>query len=66
MWGSYLVARRDLVHDLDGEIRADVNSWTPQTAPGWALPYLSNPALVAELARRRASTSATATELRRG
>ena len=42
-----------LVEQLDAQVQA----WTPRTAPAWALPYLDNPDLLVDLARWRAARS---------
>ena len=63
-WSGYLAARDQLVRGLADEIRADVQSWTQQSAPGWAAPYLPDRELMQSLALWRASTGVVATDLR--
>jgi len=53
---GHLTARRRIVADLAGQIRAHTATWTPATAPWWARPLIgTNPHLVADLAVWRAS-----------
>lgn len=55
-WGAYLVRRHELVSQLAEEIRAQVRTWTPATAPIWAKPILSDdPVLAGEIAVFRAA-----------
>ena len=63
-WAPYLVARRELVEHLAIQLRHDVSTWTPNTAPAWALPYLGDIKLVGELAVWRATQSVPDTDVR--
>lgn len=55
-WGPYLANRDALITELANDIRAQVASWTPSTAPAWSKPILSaNPQLAAEIAVFRAA-----------
>jgi len=63
-WGPYLAARGELVEDLATQIRRNVSTWTPDTAPAWALPYLGDIELVGELAVWRATQSVPEPDLR--
>jgi len=63
-WIRYLQARAGLVGDLAGQIRARAAGWDARTAPAWALPYLLDPGLVADLAVWRAAESVPDTDLR--
>lgn len=64
VWGDYLAARSDLVSELAGQIRRDVDTWTAHTAPAWAGPYLADRPLTEDLALWRASTGVVATDVR--
>ena len=63
-WDAYLPAREALVTDLARQIRDRAFDWTPQDAPAWAVPYLSNRDLVADLAVWRAAHSVPDADLR--
>ncbi len=63
-WGTYLQARNDLVDDLAGQIREQAAAFTTTTAPAWALPYLTDPRVLADLALWRASHSVPEDDLR--
>jgi len=63
-WNTYLDARAELVSDLAGRIRAQAAGWDARTAPTWALPYLPDPGLVADLAVWRAAESVPETDPR--
>jgi DNA primase catalytic core len=63
-WQPYLDARAQLVADAAATVTADVATWTPATAPAWALPYLSDPQLVADLGLWRAARSVPGEDLR--
>ncbi len=63
-WAPYLAARGELVEDLATQIRRNVSTWTPDTAPAWALPYLGDVELVGELAVWRATQSVPEPDLR--
>ncbi|HEX8081454.1 MAG TPA: MobF family relaxase [Jatrophihabitans sp.] len=55
-WGSYLHDRGGLVTAAAGDVAARARTWTPTSAPGWALPIIDrNPALAADLAVWRAA-----------
>ena len=56
-WAEYLHARADLVADLTGQIRTQVAGWDASTAPAWAVPYLPDRNLIADLAVWRAAES---------
>ncbi|GGM15830.1 MobF family relaxase [Nakamurella endophytica] len=56
-WGDYLHARRQLVDDLAGQIRQQVRVWTVDAAPAWAMPYLPDRDVTADLAVWRAAHS---------
>ncbi|MFI9410118.1 MobF family relaxase [Nocardia gamkensis] len=56
MDSTQLTARARIVTDLAAQIRADVQAWTPGTAPHWARPLVgADPALLGELAVWRAT-----------
>ncbi len=63
-WAPYPAARGELVEDLATQIRRNVSTWTPDTAPAWALPYLGDIELVGELAVWRATQSVPEPDLR--
>ena len=63
-WAPYLAARSELVEDLATQIRRNVSTWTPDTAPRWALPYLGDIELVGELGVWRATQSVPESDLR--
>lgn len=53
---TQLVARARIVADLAYQIRTDVQSWTPASAPHWARPLIgSDPHLISDLAVWRSS-----------
>ncbi|MFG3621289.1 MobF family relaxase [Nocardia sp. NPDC047654] len=53
---TQLTARATIVGDLAAQIRADVQAWTPSTAPHWARPLVgADPDLLGDLAVWRAS-----------
>ncbi|MEV5835566.1 MobF family relaxase [Nocardia sp. NPDC052112] len=53
---TQLTARARIVADLATQIRDDVQTWTPASAPHWARPLIgSNPSLLEDLAVWRAS-----------
>ncbi|MFF7941567.1 MobF family relaxase [Nocardia gamkensis] len=53
---TQLTARARIVTELAAQIRADVQAWTPSTAPHWARPLIgADPDLLGELAVWRAS-----------
>lgn len=55
--GGYLTTRAHLVTELADDIRTQAQSWTPSTAPAWALPLIHAAAhgLAAEIAVFRAA-----------
>ena len=63
-YAKYLPAREQLVTDYATGIRSAVAGWTVETSPAWAVPYLSNPALTADLAVWRASRNVPESDLR--
>ena len=64
VWDRYLQARSDLVTSLAQEVADTARGWEPDTAPAWAIPYLADQDLVAELAVWRAAESIPETDLR--
>ena len=65
-WGSYLADRSARVDVLARALRADVATWTPSTAPTWAVPLLTraNPGLLEDLAVWRAVNDVPADDRR--
>lgn len=63
-WDTYVAARAQLVVDLAGQVATTARGWERDTAPVWAVPYLSDPDLVADLAVWRAAESVPDTDLR--
>lgn len=63
-WDAYLTAWSNRVADHAGAVRDDARSWTIDTAPAWAVPYLYDRQLVVDLAVWRASQSVPAEEIR--
>lgn len=49
VWGEYLVGRAAQIATLATAVAAAAEAWTPATAPPWARPLLTDPALVADL-----------------
>ncbi len=63
--GPYLADRDTLVSELADEIRQQVATWTPATAPAWAKPVLAaDPLLAAEIAVFRAAHRVEAEDTR--
>ncbi len=63
-WGNYLSARERLVVDLADQVDAAAGSWTVQTAPAWATPYLASGDLTQQLAIWRAAQGVLDADLR--
>ena len=63
-WRTYLDARADLITELAGQIRGQAAGWDAGTAPAWAVPYLGDRDLVADLAVWRAAESVPEMDLR--
>ena len=63
-WRTYLDARAELITDLAGQIRTQAAGWDASTAPAWAVPYLGDRDLVADLAVWRGAESVPETDLR--
>ena len=63
-WGPYLTGREDLVDELAGHVLDQARAFTTATAPAWALPYLTDPALLVDLALWRSSHSIPEDDLR--
>ena len=63
-WTTYLAARASRVRYLTEAVREDVSNWTTDTAPTWAQPYLTDLALVEDLAIWRAAQSTAQADLR--
>ncbi|MGW5106118.1 MobF family relaxase [Nocardia sp. NPDC004123] len=61
---EHLRARARLVTALADQIRADIQSWTPSTAPAWARPLLGGRRLLADLAIWRAGNHTPDTDIR--
>ncbi len=63
-WGRYFDRRHELIERHGSAVRADATSWTPETAPAWAVPTLSDPSLTRDLAIWRAARDVPDTDLR--
>ena len=63
-WDAYLPARSALVAELAQQVRDQVFGWTVDDAPAWAIPYLPDMNLVADLAVWRAANGVPDTDLR--
>lgn len=63
VWGPYLTARAQLVTDQSAAVKATARGWQPGTVPGWARPFLDDPALVARLAVWRAAAGVVEADL---
>jgi DNA primase catalytic core len=63
-WGNYLSARERLVYDLADQVHAAAGSWTVQSAPAWATPYLASGGLTQQLAIWRAAQGVLDADLR--
>jgi len=63
-WGRYFDRRHELIERHGSAVRADATSWTPETAPAWAVPRLSDPSLTRDLAVWRAARDVPDTDLR--
>ena len=63
-WGRYFDRRDELIQRQGTAVRAAATSWTPQTAPAWAVPTLSDPNLTRDLATWRAARDIPDTDLR--
>jgi len=63
-WGRYFDRRHELIERHGSAVRADATSWTPETAPAWAVPTLSDPSLTRDLAIWRAARDVLDTDLR--
>ncbi len=54
-WSRYFDRRNDLIQRNSNAVRAAATSWTPETAPNWAVSTLSDPSLTRDLATWRAA-----------
>ena len=63
-WDAYLTAWSNRVGDHADPVRLDARGWTVDTAPVWAVPYLTDRQLVVDLAVWRASQSVRADDIR--
>lgn len=63
-WGRYFDRRGDLIQRHGTAVRADVTSWTAETAPAWAVPMLSDLSLIRDLAIWRAGRDVPDTDVR--
>jgi len=63
-WSTYLPARAGLVAELAQQVRDRAFGWTLDDAPAWAVPYLPDLNLVADLAVWRAAHAVPETDLR--
>ena len=63
-WTALLTGWADRINSLTATLREQATGWTPGTAPRWAVPYLNDRHLVADLAVWRASESIDPTDLR--
>lgn len=63
VWGPYLKARQQLVHDQAAAVRERAAGWDAASAPGWVLPFLDDPGLVGELAVWRAAIGVSGSDL---
>jgi len=63
-WSTYLPARAGLVAELAQQVRDRAFGWTLDDAPAWAVPYLPDLNLVADLAVWRAAHAVSETDLR--
>lgn len=64
VWGPYMLARSARCAELADQVRAATRTWTPETSPAWARPYLADHGLVAELAVWRASWQVNPADIR--
>ena len=63
-WTRYFHRRGELIQRHDTAVRAAATSWTPETAPAWAVPTLSDPDLTRDLATWRAARDIPDTDVR--
>ena len=63
-WGPFITAWADKTESHLVDTRAEAAAWTVDTAPRWALPYLSNADLTADLASWRATEGVQSEDLR--
>lgn len=63
-FGAYLTHSTANVADLARQVTDEARTWTADTAPDWATPYLADPGLVADLALWRASINTDPADLR--
>ena len=63
-WGRYFARRDELINHQGSAVRAAATRWTPQTAPAWAVPTLSDANLTRDLAVWRAARDIPDTDLR--
>ena len=63
-WGRYFARRHELLQRHSTAVRAAATSWTPETAPAWAVPTLSDVSLTRDLAVWRAARDIPDTDLR--
>ena len=63
-WGRYFDRRDELINHQGSAVRAAATRWTPQTAPAWAVPTLSDANLTRDLAIWRAARDIPDTDLR--
>ena len=63
-WGRYFDRRQDLIQRHGNGVRADTTRWTPETAPTWAIPTLSDASVTRDLALWRAAREIPDTDLR--
>ena len=63
-WGRYFARRHELIQRHSTAVRAAATSWTPETAPAWAVPTLSDASLTRDLAVWRAARDIPDTDLR--
>lgn len=63
-WGGYFDRRHEVIQRHGTAVRAAATSWTPETAPAWAVPMLSDRNLTRDLAIWRAARDIPDTDLR--
>lgn len=63
-WGTYLTVRSELVTSLAADVDDHAQSWTSESAPVWARPFLEHTELAGELAVFRAARGVDDIDLR--
>jgi conjugative relaxase-like TrwC/TraI family protein len=63
-WSRYFDHRQDLIRRHGNAVRAAATRWNAETAPVWAVPMLSDPNVIRDLALWRAARDIPDTDLR--